>query len=166
MADLAAGDQAALEELLGRHERALISFLDRRTGGRDVEDLFQETWLRVVQAAARFDRSRRFSTWLFQIATNLCRDRWRRSRIEPDDAVARAASDEGRAAVRNEDEMTVARLLDRLSDVHREVVVLRYFHDLSEDEVAEIVGCPRGTVKSRTHNALARLADLAAQERE
>ena len=76
-ARLVDGDELALRELLRRYERPLAAFLHRQTGGRDVEDLYQETWLRVVRHAARFDTGRRFSTWLFQIAVNLCRD-WHR----------------------------------------------------------------------------------------
>src|SRR5262245_47554758 len=74
---VAAGDESALRELYRRYERPLYQFLYRHPLGRDVGDLFQETWLRVVRAASRFDRTRRFSTWMFQIAINLCRD-WRR----------------------------------------------------------------------------------------
>src|SRR5215475_4907767 len=82
---VARGDARALELLCRRWERPLYSFLSRQTGGRDVDDLFQDTWLRVVRSAHRFDPRRRFSTWLFQIALNLCRD-WRRaSRTEPVD---------------------------------------------------------------------------------
>ena len=53
------------------------------------------------------------------------------------------------------------RLLAALPEPQRDVVVLRYFHDLGEDEVAEILGCPRGTVKSRLHHALRRLVEVA-----
>ena len=74
---VADGDGRALEQLCRRYERGLHQFIFRHTGGRDVDDLYQETWLRVVRAAGRFDRRRRFSTWLFQIAVNLCRD-WHR----------------------------------------------------------------------------------------
>ena len=81
-ARVAAGDSAALEELLRRYERALAGFIRWRTGGIDVEDLSQETWMRVVRGAPGFDVSRRFSSWLFQIATNLCRDWWRSRRPE------------------------------------------------------------------------------------
>src|SRR5215468_1525205 len=80
---VAHGDELALGELMRRYERPLANFLHRHTGGRDVEDLYQETWLRVVQHAGRFDPSRRFSTWLFQIAVNLCRDWHRRPPPEP-----------------------------------------------------------------------------------
>src|SRR5262249_46115787 len=74
---VARGDARALETLCQRWERPLFAFLGRQTGGRDVDDLFQDTWLRVVRGAHRFDPNRRFSTWLFQIAVNRCRD-WRR----------------------------------------------------------------------------------------
>src|SRR5574342_1427852 len=83
MAAVAGGDDAALAELLGRWHRPLFQFIDRQTNGRDVEDLYQETWLRVVRAAGRFDPRRRFSTWLFQIALNLCRDWHRRPPPDP-----------------------------------------------------------------------------------
>src|SRR3989442_7138780 len=74
---VADGDGRALEQLCRRYERGLHQFIFRHTGGRDVDDLYQETWLRVVRAAGRFDRRRRVSTWLFQIAVHLCRD-WHR----------------------------------------------------------------------------------------
>src|SRR5215471_16311025 len=82
MAAVAHGSRAALRELYGRYERPLYQFVFRHGGGRDAEDLCQETWLRVVASAARFDRTRRFSTWLFQIAVNLCRDAYRRRRSD------------------------------------------------------------------------------------
>src|SRR6059036_2990411 len=82
---VADGDGRALEQLCRRYERGLHQFIFRHTGGRDVDDLYQETWLRVVRAAGRFDRRRRFSTWLFQIAVNLCRDWHRRPPPEPID---------------------------------------------------------------------------------
>jgi RNA polymerase sigma-70 factor (ECF subfamily) len=158
---VAGGDGNALGELCRRWERRLFAFLARHTGGRDVEDLYQETWLRVVRAAPRFDPRRRFSTWLFQIALNLARDWHRRAPPEP---VERGAGDPGGgdATARVDAALDATRLLAALPEPQREVVVLRYYHDLAEDEVAEILGCPRGTVKSRLHHAMARLARLAA----
>src|SRR6266481_4247123 len=95
IAAVASGDGRRLEELCRRWERPLYQLIARHTGGRDVEDLYQETWLRVVRAARRFDPGRRFSTWLFQIAVNLCRD-WRRrpppEPVDPADAEARAGA--------------------------------------------------------------------------
>src|SRR5258706_6025182 len=130
VARLADGDEPALRELLRRYERPLAAFLHRRMGGRDVEDLYQETWLRIVRSADRFDQRRRFSTWLFQIAVNLCRDWHRRPPPEP-----RPVADEPDVASleRSEAALDAAQLLARLPDAQREVIVLRYYHDLSED---------------------------------
>ncbi|MFN8641114.1 MAG: sigma-70 family RNA polymerase sigma factor [Candidatus Binatia bacterium] len=132
-----------------------------RTGGRDVEDLYQEVWLRVVRAAERFDGGRRFSTWLFQIALNLTRDWRRRPPAEPSDADAPA---DAAAPARTDAGIDVERLLARLPEAQREVVALRYLHDLSEEEVALVLDIPRGTVKSRLHHAIARLNALVRGE--
>jgi RNA polymerase sigma-70 factor, ECF subfamily len=118
--------------------------------------------LRVVRHASRFDRTRRFSTWLFQIALNLCRD-WRRhtplTPVEiPDEAAAPPQLAHAEASIDS------TRLLALLPAEQREVLILRYYHDLPEDDVARIIGCPKGTVKSRMHNALARLATLVRTE--
>jgi RNA polymerase sigma-70 factor, ECF subfamily len=158
MAAVADGDRRALEELCRRWERPLVQFIHRHTGGRDVEDLHQETWLRVVRGARRFDPRRRFSTWLFQIALNLCRDWHRRpppEPIDPADAEALPAPETPVDAA-----IDAHRLLSGLPEAQRSAVILRYYHDLGEDEVAEILGCPRGTVKSRLHHAMRRLIEM------
>ena len=158
---VARGDELALAELLRRWERPLAHFLHRRTGGRDVEDLYQEVWLRVVRAAERFDPHRRFSTWLFQIALNLSRD-WQR-RVPDEPSAAEPGVDAG-AADGVEAGIDIARLLARLPEAQRAVVELRYLHDLSEDEVALLLDIPKGTVKSRLHHAIARLNALVRGE--
>jgi RNA polymerase sigma-70 factor (ECF subfamily) len=160
---VATGDPRALETLCSRYERGLHQFLWRQLGGRDVEDVYQETWLRVVRAAARFDRRRRFSTWLFQIAVNLCHDWHRRPPPEPrDPATLDHGADDSTA--RQGDALDAARLLAALPEPQRAAVLLRYYHDLPEDEVAEILGCPRGTVKSRLHHAMTTLKALAGRD--
>jgi RNA polymerase sigma-70 factor (ECF subfamily) len=164
IAAVAAGDEAALAVLYRRYERPLHAFLARYTGGRDVDDLVQETWLRVVRAAARFDAARRFSTWLFQIALNLARDWHRRPPGEPIDPerVALLAAPDPVAPLQAG--LDVSRLLAALPEAQRAVVILRHFHDLGEDEVATILAIPRGTVKSRLHHAMARLLALAGAD--
>jgi RNA polymerase sigma-70 factor (ECF subfamily) len=157
MEAVAAGDARALETLSCRYERPLHQFLWRHLGGRDVDDLYQETWLRVVRAAARFDRRRRFSTWLFQIAVNLCRDWHRRPPPEPCDPATIDAAVPGPSDAA----LDAARLLAALPEAQRAAVLLRYYHDLSEEDVADVLGCPRGTVKSRLHHAMTTLKALA-----
>jgi len=159
---LAEGDEMALRILLRRYERPLSSFIYRHTGGRDVEDLYQETWLRVVRHAKRFDLAKRFSTWLFQIAVNLCWD-WHRRQPPAAQAAADAIALSAELE-RVEAGLDAGRLLAILPEAQREVLLLRYYHDLSEEQVAEILDCPRGTVKSRLHNALERLARVVREE--
>src|SRR5213594_1039086 len=157
IAAVASGDGRRLEELCRRWERPLYQLIARHTGGRDVEDLYQETWLRVVRAAGRFDPARRFSTWLFQIAVNLCRD-WQR--WPPPEPVDPAVVDAGAPAA-TDAALDARRLLATLPEAQRSAVILRYYHDLPEEEVAAILGCPRGTVKSRLHHAMRRLLETA-----
>ena len=153
-------------ELYRRWSTPLHRFLVRATSGRDAEDLQQETWLRVVRAAPRFDPGRRFSTWLFQIALNLTRDLARRVTAEPlpESALEEASLASPGVADRAagvDAALDARRLLGALPEPQREVVLLRVLHDLGEDETAAILGCPRGTVKSRLHHAMERLATLA-----
>jgi RNA polymerase sigma-70 factor (ECF subfamily) len=158
MVRVQAGDDAALGELLDRFRGRLFAFLARRVGASAAEDLFQETWLRVVRARASFDPTRRFSTWLFQIANNLCRDRGRRRRVEDgwkDAMREQVRSAPGRLEPPPLDlRLDMHRRLQALSETFREVLILRYYHHLSEAEIAEILGIPRGTVKSRLHHAV------------
>lgn len=158
MVAVAAGDGAALAELCRRWEQPLFRLLARQTRGRDVDDLYQETWLRVVRAAGRFTRGRPFRPWLFQIAINCCRDWARRRRVDPLAQTAELQTEPSAGGTARVDAaLDAQRLLSELPAAQREVVVLRYYHDLPEDEVAEILGCPRGTVKSRLHHAITRL---------
>jgi RNA polymerase sigma-70 factor (ECF subfamily) len=160
---LAAGNQAALAELLRRWDRPLYAFIARHTGGTDVEDLRQDTWMRVVRAADRFQPGKRFSTWLFAIALNLCRD-WNRRPPAPTlgpQAVERALGEGEREPPAAEAEQQAQQLLAELPENLRSAVVLRYYHDMSEEQMAEVLEIPRGTVKSRLHHAVRKLMELA-----
>jgi len=153
-----AGDTEALATLIDRYRGPLYAFLWRRAG-EGADDLFQESWIRVSRARDRFDRNRRFSTWLFQIANNLCRDRWRRqgTRRRALDALGselHATGADVAAAPALPPDRGVLRKLDALPDRLREVLILRHYHELGEAEIAEVLGIPRGTVKSRLHAAV------------
>jgi len=165
MGRVQAGEEQALAVLMDRWKAPLYGFLQRRGASDSAEDLFQETWLRLVRARQRFDPRRRFSTWLFQIANNLCRDRWRRrdaehralesarqeTQVLMDPALDRERPDS--LTQRRELHGQLAAWLDALPDRLREVLVLRYYQERSEKEISAILGIPRGTVKSRLHAA-------------
>jgi RNA polymerase sigma-70 factor (ECF subfamily) len=163
MSRLAGGDEGALAPLLERWRSPLRGFLARRVGDADADDLFQETWLRVVRYRDRYDPQRRFSTWLFQIANNLCRDRGRRREVRVRyrrERQAEAAGDPARTQPPPVDRaLDVRRRVAALPEKLREVLVLRYYRDLPEKEIARIVGIPPGTVKSRLHAAVKALRE-------
>jgi len=131
------------------------------------EDLVQQTLLRV---AGRWDAARRApDAYARQVLVNLCRDRYRRQARQASSTVEGAGAgseDEARDhadAVADRDEVIAA--LSRLSLEHREVLVLRFFADLSVAEVAAVIDEPEGTVKSRTSRALARMRELLGEPR-
>lgn len=158
------GEQSCLAALMDRHGedlvRYLLSLLLRR---EDAEDLFQETWVRVLRHARRCDPGRPFAPWLFRIARNLAFDhlRWRRrwrallgSESPPD---LPEPSIHPRTAEQLASADLARRLLGDLQPKLREIVHLRFWGDLSYEEIAAIAGVPVGTVKSRLNRALAQL---------
>ena len=167
MVQVQAGNDEALALLMDRWRAPLYGFLTRRVGDAS-DDVFQESWIRVVRARDRFDPERRFSTWLFQIANNLCRDRWRRlsARGRALEAVTRESVatrvPQSDPDVREPDTMRTRVLT--LPEKQREVLVLRYYQDLSEAEIAEALSIPKGTVKSRLHTAVKSLREVMAHE--
>jgi len=152
------GDPSAMDEIVDEYKNPLFAFILRMTGNHAAaEDVFQETWLRVVRYIHAFRGDSKFSTWLFQIALNLCRDterkkkKWKYESI--DDHVRNLSVEPGVDPVKMMRERQVRRMVDELPAKMREVVVLRYYHDMSDREIAEIAGCPEGTVKSRFYRA-------------
>lgn len=152
------GDAVALATLFDRYHARLFAFLVRRTDRDAAEDLLQETWLRVVRGRGRYESGRRFSTWLFAIAINLCLDRGRRKAVErrEREIALRASHAEGAqcSASGPDQGLDLQRVLAALPEPQREVFLLRRCVEFSEQEVAEILGLPVGTVKSRLHTAV------------
>ncbi|HEY8184143.1 MAG TPA: sigma-70 family RNA polymerase sigma factor [Thermoanaerobaculia bacterium] len=161
MGSIANGDADAVRPLIERHQRPLFALLRRALGASvEVEDIAQETWIRVVRSARRYDPQQQFTGWLFAIAWNLVRDRWKKMKKFAD-AELESMPSGGASAEDDVIERDCARrlrdLVATLPDRLAEPVFLRYFEELSEREVAARLGVPVGTVKSRIHNALHRL---------
>lgn len=164
------GDRSAFSRLDAMYRPRLLNFIDRMVRDRArAEELVQETFMRVHRHGSRFDRTRRFSTWIFTIAGNLARNdlrRRKRSPFIPIDAEPSPGSGLGWADLAEDpgprpDELQldrsmvelIERTADRLSPIHREVFVLRELEDRTYEEIAEIVGVDLGTVKSRLNRA-------------
>jgi len=170
-----AGDQAAFCELVRRYGDGVLGYLFHMTGNRSqAEDLFQETFKRVHEKAHTF-RGGRFKSWLFTIATRAAIDHRRRRRLmlvsldqaddcdeeNPSQADALAddnAADPANELVKEEQKQQVRQAIDMLPVKQRATLILAYYQQLSYQEVAEVMGCSIGTVKTQMSRALAALA--------
>jgi RNA polymerase sigma-70 factor (ECF subfamily) len=156
------GDREAIRPLIERYQKPLLGLLRRALGNSpEVEDVAQETWIRVVRSAHRFDPAQRFSAWLFAIAWNLVRDRWsRRADVSGVDFSALPCTRESAEQTLVDDDRArrVREHVNHLPPRFAEVILLRYFEELSEKETAARLGVPLGTVKSRIHHGLKKLA--------
>lgn len=167
------GDTSAFQTLLHRHGQKIYNFILRTMGDRQVaEDLLQEVMLRVVRSAASFQGQSKFTTWLYTIARNMCIDARRRGKFRktvPLDAPLSRDDDGGatlldRVADQRPGQDSLARdhrfrvaleqALAQLPEEQREVFVMRELEGLKFREIAEIVGIPENTVKSRMRYAL------------
>ena len=159
---IAIGEEEAVAPLVQRYQGPLLALLVRLTQSREeAEDLFQETWMRVIRAARSFDPALAFRPWLFSIAWNLAKSSLQRSR--PSETLDELA-DLAHAPTQSDDVLTGERnrrirsIVSDLPPHLAETMFLRFFEELSEREVASRLGIPVGTVKSRVHNALKQLA--------
>ena len=152
-------------DLYEQHAPRVKRWLRRRTPpGTDVEDLVQETFLRVLTAVGQYQHPRPFKPWLYAIATNLARNHYKRA----DTRRTHAAADDGEmeaddwdapeAVLLAQDEVqTIVAALASLSDEQREVIVLYYYQSLEGAEIAAALNIPLGTVRSRLAAGVRRL---------
>ncbi len=164
------GEERAFQELVERYQTRLLNFIYRTIGDRDrAEDLVQEVFIRVYRHLHRFDSSKKFSTWVYTIASNLAKNELRnRSRsplvlfqtiqgtndeedrpVQFEDTTSRPDDMYRKRHLRELVEQTVAQLPEH----HRQVFVLRELEGKSYEEIAEITDCNLGTVKSRLNRA-------------
>jgi len=173
----ARGDPGAYRELVERMEKPLVSFIFRFVGERHAaEDLFQETFVRVVRTLGQFRPEASLSTWIYTIARNLSLDWLKSRRRHRETAMDQTVAEEGGRVISfkevlasglagpearseaGEDERRVTEALGTLAPAKREALVLRVYAGLPYAEIAKIVGSPVGTVKFRIHEAIQDLA--------
>ncbi len=173
------GDERAFGDLVKRYDNRLVNFVYRTIGDRErAQDLVQETFVRVYRHAARFDQTKKFSTWVYTIASNLAKNElrnrsrnplvlfqsikqnwdadhrpleWEDTHYKPDDLYRkRFLREKVEAAVKE------------LPEHHRIVFVLRELEGKTYEEIADITGCNLGTVKSRLNRARNNFAQVIA----
>jgi RNA polymerase sigma-70 factor (ECF subfamily) len=178
------GDVRAFEVLVNRHRRPVYNFILRFV--RDpaqAEDTLQETFLRLIKSADSYERTAKFTTWMYTIARNLCVDQSRRAKHrratsldapvggEADapallDLMADGGAAVDRQAISKELAQRIRVAVEALPDEQREIFLLREVSDLQFNEIAEIVGCPENTVKSRMRYALEKLREALEEYRD
>jgi RNA polymerase sigma-70 factor (ECF subfamily) len=173
------GEERAFGELVRRYDNRLVNFVYRTVGDRErAQDLVQETFVRVYRHLHRFDQSKKFSTWIYTIASNLAKNElrnrsrnplvlfqtlkqnwdadhrpleWEDTQFKPDDLFRKRFLRE-----------KVEAAVDQLPEHHRMVFVLRELQGKTYEEIAEITGCNLGTVKSRLNRARNNFAQIIA----
>ena len=172
------GDQESFNQLVLRWERPIYALAYRVIGREeDARDVCQETFLRAFRALNGFRGQAKFSSWLYRIALNLCRDWVRKERRTPVvqapeelEVLEMAAIREPTPSVedlvaRRELTRVVERAMARLPEEQRTAIILKEYHELTFQEIADLVGCPLSTVKTRLYQGLSVLRrELAKSE--
>ena len=171
-----AGDPRAFSELYGRYRDKLVHFITRKMGDRDrAEDLVQEAFIRVTRHLHRFDQSKKFSTWIYTICSNLSKNELRNRSRNPLVLFQKLTTHwepEHRPLQFEDSTMKpdklfrnrylqdiVEKTVEKLPEHHRLVFKLRELEGKSYEEIAEITGVNLGTVKSRLHRARTSFAE-------
>ena len=168
------GDQAAFGKLVEAYQVPVYNLAYRMLGNRgEAEEAAQEAFIRAFTKLDSYDPSRKFSTWMLSITSNYCIDLIRKRRalllsldqpLPPHPALMsdRAAGPEAQAVESEQEEMVQA-LLEELQEDYRQAVVLRYWYDLSYDEIAEVMDTTVSAIKSRLFRARRQLAEISME---
>jgi RNA polymerase sigma-70 factor (ECF subfamily) len=162
------GDERAFTELIRLWEKRLFFYIRRLVATEeDAWDVLQQTWLKVLQGIKSLKESGSLPTWLYKIARRVAMSQWRGNYREQSHLAEKALQREATREDENQafddaDQVTTA--LSRISIDHREVLTLYFLEDLSLDGIAEVLGIPLGTVKSRLSYAKRALRSVIEQE--
>lgn len=161
------GNDRAFEKLYARYERPLFSFILKFVANRQTaEDVFQQTWVKVIKALPKYEERGTFSSWLFGIANNACVDHVRKvARAKIDDFASNEGLDRLPKEQSNQEDQLMAKeksawlgeAIESLPEDQKEVVLMRLYGELPFKEIARIVDCPLNTVLGRMHYAVQNL---------
>lgn len=167
MLRVVARDREAFSVLYDRYAKEMVNFFLRRLGQDEdrAQDLLHDLFLKVLTHPGSFTPGKAFRPWLFAIALNMCKNEYRSLKVREDYRISRQAVAEAAGIAGPEKidldrfEQELAGRLSRLGEAHREVFLLRFQQELSISEIAEMMDCPEGTVKSRLFYTLRILAE-------
>lgn len=172
-------DAELLDRLIVQYQHRLLRYLLFLTGDRETaDDLFQETWMRVLTRGSQYNGAARFDTWLFTVARNMLIDMRRKRTMASLEELCSGDGEEYTFEIPStepnpfdryrsqEEARKVAAALLTLEPLHREVLVLRFHEELSLEEIATVTRAPLSTVKSRLYRGLAALKPRLEQQFE
>lgn len=160
------GSEQAFEELYSRYGRRLLYYFQRMLSGDQAraQDLLQDLFMKLAERPDRFNSEKKFSTWIFSIANNMCKNEYRKRGYatefaeaelnEPTFVIPAEVIEVDLTSFR----VSLSKALAELPLTYQQVFHLRHYEFLSLREISEVLDCPEGTVKSRLHNTLKLLA--------
>ena len=163
------GDESAFTEIVETFQTPVYNLCYRMLGNpQEAEDAAQESFWRAYKAINKYDPQRSFPTWLLSITAHYCIDQQRRRRLpttELDDILAETAPDDNTpnpevVYSQSENEASIQSLLTSLPELDRAAIILRYWHECSEEEISQTLGITVSAVKSRLHRARRKLAKV------
>lgn len=176
------GDIEAFEQLIAAYQKKVFNIALRMIGNYDdASELAQEVFIRIFKSLKSFKEESQFSTWIYKIATNVCLDELRKRKnknlvsldedIKYDDSEIKRQVEDNRptpdvTAEKNEIRRIVHEAIGALSDDYKTVIIMRDIQGFSYEEIAKIIKCPEGTVKSRINRARQALREILSKKRE
>jgi RNA polymerase sigma-70 factor (ECF subfamily) len=164
------GDLQAWGEIVKRYKEKIFGLALGIVGEpADADDIVQETFIRAYDKLDQYDIDRKFSPWLFTVAANLAKNKLRRDKFtkplkHPNWLTSRGSDDPAELAQKEKENHKLRKSLGKLDYKYRAPMVLRYYIDLSYDEISEITDLPSGTVKTRLHRGKKKLKEILEGE--
>jgi RNA polymerase sigma-70 factor (ECF subfamily) len=158
------GDQRALSELYGRYSRKLVRYFHRMLWRDEnkAQDFLHDLFIKVIEKKGQFDPGKNFSTWIYSAAFNMCKNEYRKQaiRIAAHGEIGKGMSRSVESTIidANEFREAIDKVLDQAEESDRNLFILRHELEMPLHQIATILDCPEGTVKSRLFNLKKKLA--------
>ncbi len=166
------GNEEAFAQIVEKYQKPVFNLCYRMLGSAvEAEDAAQESFWRAYQALHRYDQTRSFLTWLLSIAAHYCIDQQRKRKMPlmelddmPFEIIPDTAPVPEKVASKHEEQRLIHNLLEKLGPQDRAAIILRYWYDMSEEEISQSLSLTVSAVKSRLHRARKQLAVLYADK--